>query len=194
MEPLSQRWQLSLSAVALQLYVLTIPNWREGKLAAAPGRLGEWRDDVQRWRLRRLSCQPQARKHATTRGRPRAQDAVRYVQSAQHLIRSEKWDWRLVGGSFRQCDATRRGSQRRASVSGAFPYTSYQRMTLDDVRDLFGFLKSLPAEVTPSMPHELAFPFNIRRGLGGWKLLYPWQALRTGHIEEYYAQSRRISR
>jgi mono/diheme cytochrome c family protein len=54
----------------------------------------------------------------------------------------------------------------------AFPYTSYQRMTLDDVRDLFGFLKSLPAEVTPSMPHELAFPFNIRRGLGLWKLLY----------------------
>ena len=27
-----------------------------------------------------------------------------------------------------------------------FPYTSYQRMTLDDVRDLFAFLKTLPAE------------------------------------------------
>ena len=24
----------------------------------------------------------------------------------------------------------------------AFPYTSYQRMTLDDVRDLFAFLKT----------------------------------------------------
>ena len=54
----------------------------------------------------------------------------------------------------------------------AFPYTSYQRMTLDDVRDLFAFLRTLPPDATPSKPHELAFPFNIRRGLGLWKLLY----------------------
>lgn len=54
----------------------------------------------------------------------------------------------------------------------AFPYTSYQRMTLDDVRDLFAYLKTLPAETMPSQPHQLAFPFNVRRGLGLWKLLY----------------------
>jgi mono/diheme cytochrome c family protein len=54
----------------------------------------------------------------------------------------------------------------------AFPYTSYQRMKLDDVRDLFAFLKTLPAETTPSAAHELTFPFNVRRGLGLWKLLY----------------------
>jgi mono/diheme cytochrome c family protein len=54
----------------------------------------------------------------------------------------------------------------------AFPYTSYQRMTLDDVRDLFAFLKTLPAEQTPSAPHDLAFPYNVRRGLGLWKRLY----------------------
>jgi mono/diheme cytochrome c family protein len=54
----------------------------------------------------------------------------------------------------------------------AFPYTSYQRMALDDVRDLFAFLKSLPAESTPSQPHVLSFPFNVRRGLGLWKLIY----------------------
>lgn len=54
----------------------------------------------------------------------------------------------------------------------AFPYTSYQRMPLQDVRDLFAFLKTLPAEATPSPTHELGFPFNIRRGLGLWKLLY----------------------
>jgi len=54
----------------------------------------------------------------------------------------------------------------------AFPYTSYQRMTLDDVRDLFAFLRTLPPDPTPSKPHELPFPFNIRRGLGLWKLLY----------------------
>jgi mono/diheme cytochrome c family protein len=54
----------------------------------------------------------------------------------------------------------------------SFPYTSYQRMALDDVRDLFAFLKTLPAVATPSEPHALPFPFDIRLGLGLWKLLY----------------------
>src|SRR5262245_7575274 len=54
----------------------------------------------------------------------------------------------------------------------AFPYTSYQRMVLDDVRDLFAFLGTLPADATRSEPHDLPFPFNVRRGLGLWKLIY----------------------
>jgi mono/diheme cytochrome c family protein len=54
----------------------------------------------------------------------------------------------------------------------AFPYTSYQHMALDDVRDLFGFLKTLPPEATPSAAHDLHFPFTIRRGIGLWKLRY----------------------
>jgi mono/diheme cytochrome c family protein len=54
----------------------------------------------------------------------------------------------------------------------SFPYTSYQRMALDDVRDLFAFLKTLAAVDTPSAPHSLPFPFNVRMGLGLWKLLY----------------------
>ena len=54
----------------------------------------------------------------------------------------------------------------------AFPYTSYQRMTLDDVRDLFAFLKTLPPVAAASEPHQLPFPFNIRRGLGAWKVLF----------------------
>ncbi|MGE0628827.1 MAG: cytochrome c [Hyphomicrobiaceae bacterium] len=54
----------------------------------------------------------------------------------------------------------------------AFPYTSYQRMRLEDVRDLFAYLKTLPPVSTASQPHDLAFPFNIRRGLGLWKLVF----------------------
>ena len=54
----------------------------------------------------------------------------------------------------------------------AFPYTSYQRMALNDVRDLYAFLRTLPPEARPSEPHQLPFPFNVRRGLGLWKLLY----------------------
>lgn len=54
----------------------------------------------------------------------------------------------------------------------AFPYASYQRMSLEDVRDLYAFLKTVPADPTPSQPHALAFPFSVRRGVGAWKLLY----------------------
>jgi mono/diheme cytochrome c family protein len=54
----------------------------------------------------------------------------------------------------------------------SFPYTSYQRMSLDDVRDLYAFLKTVPADATPSQPHQLPFPFNVRRTLGVWKLLF----------------------
>lgn len=54
----------------------------------------------------------------------------------------------------------------------SFPYTSYQRMTVDDVRDLFAFIKTLPAVDRPSEPHDLKFPFNVRRAIGLWKLFY----------------------
>lgn len=52
----------------------------------------------------------------------------------------------------------------------SLPYTTYIRMTLQDVADLKSFLDSLPVSDQPSQPHELAFPFNMRRGLGLWKL------------------------
>jgi mono/diheme cytochrome c family protein len=54
----------------------------------------------------------------------------------------------------------------------AFPYTSYQRMPINDVRDLFAFLKTLPSVSTAAADHDVGFPFNIRRGLGLWKRLY----------------------
>jgi mono/diheme cytochrome c family protein len=54
----------------------------------------------------------------------------------------------------------------------AFPYTSYSRVSLQDVADLKAFLDTLPAVATPSLNHEVPFPFNIRRSLGLWKLLF----------------------
>ena len=54
----------------------------------------------------------------------------------------------------------------------AFPYTSYQRITFDDLRDLFGYLKTLPAVQGRGRDHDLPFPFSIRRTLGLWKLLF----------------------
>lgn len=54
----------------------------------------------------------------------------------------------------------------------AFPYTAYQRMAPAEVADLWAFMQSLPESDMPSRPHEVGFPFNIRRSLGGWKLLF----------------------
>ncbi|MHA7772121.1 c-type cytochrome [Roseibium sp. M-1] len=54
----------------------------------------------------------------------------------------------------------------------SFPYTSYARMTGEDLGDLFAFLKTVPAVEGKAPPHELGFPFNIRRGLGLWKRLF----------------------
>jgi mono/diheme cytochrome c family protein len=45
-------------------------------------------------------------------------------------------------------------------------------MSVNDLRDLFAFLKTLPAVRGRAPAHELSFPFNIRRLIGGWKLLF----------------------
>jgi mono/diheme cytochrome c family protein len=54
----------------------------------------------------------------------------------------------------------------------AFPYTSYQRMRTEDVRDLFAYIKTLSAVQGRVRDHDVPFPFNVRRTLGGWKLLF----------------------
>jgi len=54
----------------------------------------------------------------------------------------------------------------------AFPYTSYQRAKTEDVRDLFAYLKTLPAISGRVRDHDVPFPFNIRRNVGIWKLLF----------------------
>ena len=54
----------------------------------------------------------------------------------------------------------------------ALPYTSYQRMRYDDLRDLFAYLKTLPAISGKVRDHALRFPYNIRPALGLWKLLF----------------------
>jgi mono/diheme cytochrome c family protein len=54
----------------------------------------------------------------------------------------------------------------------AFPYTSFRHMKLDDVRDLFAYLKTLPPVPGKVRGPDLSFPFDIRRLIGLWKLLY----------------------
>jgi len=61
---------------------------------------------------------------------------------------------------------------RGQPIYPAFPYPSYSHMTTKDVRDLFAFLKTLPAVADRAPPHALIFPFNLRIGVGFWMRLY----------------------
>lgn len=70
-------------------------------------------------------------------------------------------------------NAMKRGvSPRGTHYYPVFPYASYEKVSLQDVVDLRAFLATLPADPTPSAPHEIPFPYNIRLALGGWKFLY----------------------
>ena len=54
----------------------------------------------------------------------------------------------------------------------AFPYAAYGLAETADVVNLVAYLRGLPASDAPSLPHDVAFPFDIRLGIGAWKALY----------------------
>jgi len=90
-------------------------------------------------------------------------------------------------GGWRDLDfanAMMRGvSPEGAHYYPAFPYTSYAKMPLDDLADLWAFMKTLPAVETsgPAPETELAFPYNVRRGIGLWKRAYLSEAPVVGN-------------
>ncbi|MCC5957423.1 MAG: c-type cytochrome [Natronohydrobacter sp.] len=70
-------------------------------------------------------------------------------------------------------NAVMRGiSPQGAHYYPAFPYTSYIRADPQDIADLYAYMMTLPSDATPSQPHDLGFPFNIRRTVGLWKTLF----------------------
>ena len=76
----------------------------------------------------------------------------------------------------------------------AFPYTSYIRADPQDMADLYAYMMTLPSDANPSRPHDLGFPFNIRRGVGLWKALFlteDW--VTTGDLTEQEARGRYLS-
>jgi mono/diheme cytochrome c family protein len=54
----------------------------------------------------------------------------------------------------------------------AFPYASYALARVEDIRDLFAYLKTLAPVSGKVRDHDVPFPFNIRRNIGIWKLLF----------------------
>lgn len=54
----------------------------------------------------------------------------------------------------------------------AFPFTSYQRMSFEDLIDLKAYLDTLPAVKSKVPAYDLAFPLNLGRALGLWHRLH----------------------
>lgn len=54
----------------------------------------------------------------------------------------------------------------------AFPYTSYTGMHVEDIEDLYAYLKTLPAVKGKPPPHDLPLLFKLRSFIGLWKRLY----------------------
>lgn len=54
----------------------------------------------------------------------------------------------------------------------AFSYTSYTKVTAEDARAIFAYLKSLPAVHQPTSAPSLAFPYSMRKSLLAWRALY----------------------
>lgn len=53
-----------------------------------------------------------------------------------------------------------------------FPYTSFQHMRFDDLRDLFAYIKTLPPVAGVVEENDLPILYKIPRTIGIWKLLY----------------------
>ena len=53
-----------------------------------------------------------------------------------------------------------------------FPYPSFTGMTDQDIADIWAYLKTVPAQATPSRPHQVKAPFGFRPLLMGWRVLF----------------------
>ncbi|MDB5407242.1 MAG: hypothetical protein JWL84_2154 [Rhodospirillales bacterium] len=51
-----------------------------------------------------------------------------------------------------------------------FPFTSFTKMTDEDIADLFAFLQTQKPVAQPSKPHDVNPPFSWRFTLAGWRM------------------------
>ena len=54
----------------------------------------------------------------------------------------------------------------------SFPYPSFTGISDQDLRDLWAYLRTLPASTRANRPHDLKFPYGWRWLLWGWKLFF----------------------
>ena len=66
----------------------------------------------------------------------------------------------------------------------AFPYTSYAKMTRQDIVDLKAYLDTVPPVANSVQDHDLKFPFGFRFLAGIWKFLFFDTAPLASHPEK----------
>jgi len=59
-----------------------------------------------------------------------------------------------------------------ANYFPAFPYSSFTRISDNDLRDLWAFLRTLAPSNRANQPHDLRFPFGWRLLVAPWKWLF----------------------
>jgi mono/diheme cytochrome c family protein len=69
-------------------------------------------------------------------------------------------------------NALSNGEGPQGHLYPVFPYENYTLMSDQEVADLFAALQATAPVATPSKPHEVIFPLNIRLALAGWKNLF----------------------
>ena len=72
----------------------------------------------------------------------------------------------------------------------AFPFTSYTKISDDDMKAMRAWFATVPAVAEPSKPHDIAFPFSWRFLQTGWKLLF----FKSGTFRPDPAKSAEINR
>ncbi len=72
----------------------------------------------------------------------------------------------------------------------AMPFTSFTKVTRDDVLAIKAYLFSLKPIRSEKKPNKLAFPFNIREGLAAWRALF----FKPGEFEPDPGKSAAINR
>jgi len=92
--------------------------------------------------------------------------AKNWIAKPGDLAKGETIFW---AGGCASCHAAIHGtSPEGRHYYPAFPYTSYSAMSYQDVKHLWTYLQTLEPIATENKPHDLAFPFNISRGIGLW--------------------------
>ena len=97
-------------------------------------------------------------------------------------------------GNWRETDF-RRALQHGQSRDGrlllpACPYPSFTRVSDDDVRALWAWLRSQPPLTQARQPHALAWPYNTQLAIAVWRSLY----FRPGRFEPDATRSAQVNR
>lgn len=77
-------------------------------------------------------------------------------------------DWTLAQFSAALSD----GEGPQGHLYPAFPFDAYTQMSDQGVADLYAALMATTPVDTPSRPHDVGFPFNVRLAMAGWKHLF----------------------